>query len=85
MIETAGHSLDLNDPLTLAALIAAGVALLVLILLILALRAARRSARMADPLVRNMNQLAQNVQALSMGQEQLRGGLQTVSDTQANA
>ncbi|MEM8690579.1 MAG: DNA recombination protein RmuC [Pseudomonadota bacterium] len=85
MIEIAGHSLDLNDPLTLAALIAAGVALLVLILLILALRAARRSARMADPLVRNMNQLAQNVQALSMGQEQLRGGLQTVSDTQANA
>ncbi|MGD1884105.1 MAG: DNA recombination protein RmuC [Paracoccaceae bacterium] len=85
MIEIAGHSLDLNDPLTLAALIAAGVALLVLILLILALRAARRSARMADPLVRNMNQLAQNVQALSMGQEQLRGGLQTVSDTQTNA
>ena len=34
---------------------------------------------------RSNGHLGQHVQALNQGQEQLRGGLQTVSDTQANA
>ena len=40
---------------------------------------------MAEPLARQMAHLGQHVQQLGQGQEQLRGGLQHVSDTQANA
>ena len=56
-----------------------------LILLVMAVRAAGRTARVAAPLTRQMQILGGHVQQLGMGQEQLRGGLQTVSDTQANA
>jgi len=59
--------------------------LLFLALLIMTVRAAGRSARIAEPLAHNIGILGQQVQQLSAGQEQLRGGLQTVSDTQANA
>jgi DNA recombination protein RmuC len=51
--------------------------------LVAAVRAAGRSARAAGPLAQQMGYLAQSVNALNQGQEQLRGGLQTVSDTQA--
>ena len=85
MIELNGHTFDLSDPLVLAALGGAAVVLLMLILLIAAVRAAGRSARMAEPLARQMQVLGGHVQQLGLGQEQLRGGLQTVSDTQANA
>lgn len=60
-------------------------ALLVLFLLVLSVRAAGRSARLAEPLAQQITILGGHVQQLSSGQEQLRGGLQTVSDTQANA
>jgi DNA recombination protein RmuC len=59
--------------------------LLVLLLLVLALRMAARSARMTEPLGQQIALLSQSLQQLGMGQEQLRGGLQTVSDSQANA
>jgi DNA recombination protein RmuC len=82
MIEIAGTQYALNDPVIL---VAGGVLALVLLLLFLSLRASQRSARMAEPLARQMAHLGQHVQALGQGQEQLRGGLQHVSDTQANA
>ncbi|MEM9575401.1 MAG: DNA recombination protein RmuC [Pseudomonadota bacterium] len=85
MIDVAGYQIDLGDPLTQAALGGFGVLMLILILLILAVRAAGRSARMTEPLAHQIGSLGQHVQHLSAGQEQLRGGLQTVSDTQANA
>ncbi|WP_170419945.1 DNA recombination protein RmuC [Ruegeria arenilitoris] len=85
MIEIAGTQYSLNDPMVMAALIGAGVVLLILVLLFLALRAANRSARMAEPLAQQLAFLGQHVQQLGQGQEQLRGGLQHVSDTQANA
>ena len=85
MIEIAGTSYSLNDPLVIAALAAGGIVLLVLVLLFLGLRAANRSARMSEPLAQQMAYLSQHVQQLGQGQEQLRGGLQHVSDTQANA
>ena len=67
-------------------LIVAAVGLfLVLLLLILAVRAAGKSARFAAPLSQQMNILGSHVQKLGAGQEQLRGGLQTVSDTQAHS
>ncbi|WP_109313564.1 DNA recombination protein RmuC [Ruegeria sp. AU67] len=82
MIEIAGTQYALNDPVILTV---GGVVTLILLLLFLSLRAANRSARMAEPLSRQMAHLGQHVQQLGQGQEQLRGGLQHVSDTQANA
>ncbi len=82
MIEIAGTQYALNDPVIL---VAGSVVALILLLLFLSLRASQRSARMAEPLARQMAHLGQHVQQLGQGQEQLRGGLQHVSDTQANA
>ncbi|TMV10857.1 DNA recombination protein RmuC [Arenibacterium halophilum] len=75
----------LSDPLVLLASGGVGLALLMLFLLVLSIRASARAARMAEPLARHMQVLGGHVQQLGYGQEQLRGGLQTVSDTQANA
>ena len=85
MIEIAGTSYEFSDPVVIAALCGAGVLVFILILLVMAVRAARDSARLAAPLSQQMGVLGQHVQQLGMGQDQLRGGLQTVSDTQANA
>jgi DNA recombination protein RmuC len=85
MITIAGQTYQWGDPQVTAALIGAGVIVLILILLIMAVRAAGRSAQMAAPLAQQMQILGGHVQQLGAGQEQLRGGLQTVSDTQANA
>lgn len=85
MIEIAGQTYVVTDPLVMAALAAAGVVLVILILLIMTVRAARRSAAVSAPLMQQISLLGQHVQQLGAGQEQLRGGLQTVSDTQANA
>ena len=85
MIEIAGQTYQLDDPVVIAALIAGAVVLLMLVLLILAVRGAGRSARMVEPLSQQLQMLGGHVQQLGAGQEQLRGGLQTVSDTQANA
>jgi DNA recombination protein RmuC len=85
MIEIAGVSLDLNDPLVIVGLAGAGAVVLILIMLAMAIRAAGRSARMTGPLSQQIGLLGGQVQAIGAGQEQLRGGLQTVSDTQAYA
>ena len=85
MIQLGGQTYSLEDPLVLAVLAGGAVVLLFLLLLILAVRAAGRSARMAEPLAQQMAWLGQSVQQLAQGQDQLRGGLQTVSDSQANA
>ncbi|MGH1370111.1 MAG: DNA recombination protein RmuC [Maritimibacter sp.] len=74
----------LFDPLVLALLIG-GVVLLILVLLIVVLVRSGRSAKMALGLTQQMGGLGQAVQILGQGQEQLTGGLRTVSDAQANA
>ncbi|MFG6518206.1 DNA recombination protein RmuC [Sulfitobacter sp. 1A13496] len=84
MMELGGTTLTLSDPVTLLALGGAGLLLLIVILLIMAVRAAGRSARVAAPLAQQMRVLGGHVQQLGQGQEQLRGGLQMVSDTQSN-
>jgi DNA recombination protein RmuC len=61
----------------------AGAAAVVLLILILTLRAAGRSARMAEPMLRELGWLGQRVQMLSDGQERLSGGLSHVSEAQA--
>ncbi|SDG68673.1 DNA recombination protein RmuC [Sulfitobacter delicatus] len=83
-MELGGTTLNLSDPLTLAALAGAGLLFFIVILLIMAVRAAGRSARVAAPLAQQMRILGGHVQQLGQGQEQLRGGLQMVSDTQTN-
>ena len=85
MIEIGGTQYALSDPLMLAALGVAAALLLILVLLITTLRAAGRSARMTEPLSREMGSLSQRVQGLSDGQHQLAGGLTHVSEAQAAA
>ena len=85
MIQIGSHTFDLNDPLTLAALTGAGVMLVILILLVVTVRSAGRSARMADPILRQMADLGSRVQGLSDGQHQLAGGLNHVSEAQAQS
>ncbi len=85
MIEIAGTTLSFDDPRVIAGAVAIGVILMMLVLLIQAVRAAGRSARLAEPLAHQIGVLGQNVQSLAMSQEALRGNLQTVSDTQAQA
>ncbi|MCE8553322.1 DNA recombination protein RmuC [Ruegeria pomeroyi] len=85
MIQIGDQSYSMQDPIMMAVLAGAGVLLLILLMLFLSLRAANRSARTTEPMAQQLAFLGQNVQQLSMGQEQLRGGLAHVSDAQANA
>ena len=74
----------LRDPQVLLAL-GVGLVLLVLILLVVAVARAGRAARLAEPIIWQMNDLGGRVQALSDGQQQLAGGLTHVSDAAAKA
>ena len=56
-MDLANLPLDLSDPITLALAIGAALAVLIVILLILALRGVARSARAAEPLIYQMDQL----------------------------
>ncbi|MBD3665771.1 DNA recombination protein RmuC [Sulfitobacter aestuariivivens] len=85
MITFLGQSYAYDDPRVIAAAFGAAILVLVLVLLIMAVRAAGRSARMAAPLGQQIQVLGGHVQQLGASQERLQGGLQTVSDTQANA
>ena len=85
MIEVGGVVVTLNALGLGLAVVAVALVLIVVFLLIASARAARRSADASNLLSQNMNVLGHNVQQLSLGQAQLQGGLQTVSDTQVNA
>ncbi|MGR3622543.1 DNA recombination protein RmuC [Pseudophaeobacter sp.] len=77
-MEALGAAVLAKEEIGLLILLAGGFGALLSILLILSLRASARAARMSQPLLQQMSQLGQSVQ-------QLRGGLQHVSDTQATA
>ena len=85
MIEVGGVVVTLNALGLGLAVVAVALVLIVVFLLIASARAARRSADASNLLSQNMSVLGHNVQQLSLGQAQLQGGLQTVSDTQVNA
>ncbi|MGR3312757.1 DNA recombination protein RmuC [Roseovarius indicus] len=85
MIQIGDTTLDLNDPLTLALLGGGALLLLITVLLFAAIRAASRSARLTEPLIRQMGDLGQRVQGLSDGQHQLSGGLTHVAEAQSKA
>ncbi|MEC7764684.1 MAG: DNA recombination protein RmuC [Pseudomonadota bacterium] len=85
MIQIGDTTLDLSDPLILLALVAGAVLLLlVLLILVVLARTGRASATNAE-LARQLGGIGQAVQVLGQGQDQLSGGLRTVSDAQANA
>ncbi|QIE46643.1 DNA recombination protein RmuC [Pseudohalocynthiibacter aestuariivivens] len=83
MIQIGDTQYLLNDPLVIAALVGAAILLLIIILLISAVRAAGRSARLAEPLARQIGKMEHRFQSLSDGQQQLAGGLTHVSDAAA--
>jgi len=81
MITVNGQTYQWDDPLVLGLL----AAILLVAVLLATLRAANRSARMVEPLMRDIGWLANRVQALGDGQERLSGGLHHVSEAQAQA
>jgi len=85
MIEIGGQVFALDDPRVLAALAGAALVLLILGMLARAARAAGRAARLAAPVAQQMAMLAQRVEGLGQGQQQLAGGLAYVSEAQAAA
>ncbi|WP_323784433.1 DNA recombination protein RmuC [Thalassovita sp.] len=85
MIEIGGQQYHLGDPQVIVALAVAGIVFLVMILLIMSVRASGRSARLTEPLARQIGQMGQRVQALSDGQQQLAGGLTHVAEAQSAA
>ncbi|MDE9450400.1 DNA recombination protein RmuC [Aliiroseovarius sp. Z3] len=84
MIQIGGTTYDLTDPLVLLTLGGIALAVLMFILLVVVLRRAGRSTRVAEDLALQMGGLGQAVQVLGAGQDQLSGGLRTVSDAQAS-
>lgn len=80
MITIAGTQYALTAP---PILIAGGIALALILVLLLTLRAAAASARMAQPILRQMEWMTNRVQSLSEGQERLAGGLHHVSEAAA--
>lgn len=85
MIEIAGQSIALNDPVTIGVILAVAVTVLIVILLILAVRRAGQSAQAVNFVATQVGQLGQDVQVLNANQSQLAGNIQTVSDAQATA
>ena len=83
MIQIGSISLDLNDPLTLAAVIGGFALFLLLVMVFVGLRRAGRNAQATEAMMRQMGGLGQRVEALAGGQQQLFGGLTTVSEAQA--
>ena len=75
MIQLGEVQFDTADPAVLTALIGLGALTLIVVLLMVMLL---RPARIPAPLAHQLHDLGR-------GQEQLRGNLQTVSDTQAHA
>ena len=78
-------TLDLSDPVTLLALVGLALGALVLILLVMVVRRAGQSAHMAQIVASQLGGVTQRVQMLSDGQQQLYGGLTSVSEAQAQS
>ncbi len=71
-------------PLTMVILAGGAVALAILVVIALALlRAGSGAQRMTEPLLRELSQMGQRVQAMADGQQRLAGGLHHVAQAQA--
>lgn len=78
-------TIDLNDPLTLIAIVGVAFALVLVILLIMVVKRAGQSTQMAQIVASQMGGVTQRVQMLSDGQQQLFGGLTSVTEAQAQS
>ena len=78
-------TIDLNDPLTLIAIVGGAFALVLVILLIMVVKRAGQSTQMAQIVASQMGGVTQRVQMLSDGQQQLFGGLTSVTEAQAQS
>nr|WP_246534570.1 DNA recombination protein RmuC [Aliiroseovarius lamellibrachiae] len=74
----------LNSATGFALMAAILAVVLVIVLLIVSVRRAGQSARASSELARQLGGLGHAVQVLGAGQDQLSGGLRTVSDAQAS-
>lgn len=83
MIQFGETVIDLSDPVIWVAIAVALTLLLVLVLLIVTVRRAGKSGEMAQVLASQMGGLGSRVEMLSNGQQQLVGGLNSVSEAQA--
>lgn len=83
MISIGDYTFALADPLFIAGLIVALILLLLVVLLIVAVRRAGKSGEMAQILASQMGGLGSRVEMLSNGQQQLFGGLTSVTEAQA--
>lgn len=84
MIQIGDTTFDLSNPLVVLTLGGVGLAILMFFLLVVVLRRAGRSTQVTEDLARQMGGLGQAVQVLGAGQDQLSGGLRTVSDAQSS-
>lgn len=78
-------TIDFNNPLHLALIVGGLLAFVVIVLLIAVVRRAGRSAAITEILASQMGGVNQRVQMLSDGQQQMFGGLNSVSEAQAKS
>ncbi|WP_368186053.1 DNA recombination protein RmuC [Aestuariibius sp. HNIBRBA575] len=83
MIQIGENPIHFSDPIVIAALFGVFILLLIVVLLISAVRRTGQSALMAQNMASQMGGMTARVQALSDGQQQLFGGLHSVSEAQA--
>lgn len=83
MITIGDYTFSLADPLFIAGLFVAFILLLLVLLLVVAVRRAGKSGEMAQILASQMGGLGSRVEMLSNGQQQLFGGLTSVTEAQA--
>ena len=83
MITIGDYNFSLDNPLFIAGLFVAFILLLLVLLLVVAVRRAGKSGEMAQVLASQMGGLGSRVEMLSNGQQQLFGGLTSVTEAQA--
>ena len=83
MIQLADTTYVLTDPIVIFTLIAVATIILVVVLLITSVRRTGKSFAMAEVLASQMGGLGSRVEMISNGQQQLFGGLTSVSEAQA--
>ena len=83
MIQLADTTYVLTDPIVIFTLFAVATIILVVVLLITSVRRTGKSFAMAEVLASQMGGLGSRVEMISNGQQQLFGGLTSVSEAQA--
>ena len=83
MISIGDYTFSLVDPLFIAGLIVALILLAMVVLLVVTVRRAGKSGEMAQVLASQIGGLGSRVEMLSNGQQQLFGGLTSVTEAQA--